>query len=98
MEMARKTTKFEASDYLDSPEVIAAYITEALETGDSAFIAMAIGDVAKAKGMTSIASETGLTRESLYKSFNGTSMPEFETVRSVLDSLGMKLVVEPKAA
>jgi probable addiction module antidote protein len=45
--------------------------------------------------MTTVASETGLTRESLYKSFNGTSMPEFETVRSVLDSLGMKLVVEP---
>jgi probable addiction module antidote protein len=96
--MPMKTSKFEASEYLDNPRVIAAYITEALESGDAAFIAQAIGDVAKAKGMTSVAAETGLTRGSLYKSFNGTSMPEFETVRTVLDSLGMKLVVEPKAA
>ena len=73
--MARKTTKFEASDYLDSPEVIAAYITEALETGDSAFIAMAIGDVAKAKGMTSIASETGLTEGSYIEIKKGRALP-----------------------
>jgi probable addiction module antidote protein len=52
--MARKITKFEASDYLDSPEVIAAYITEAFETGDSAFIAMAFDDVAKAKEKTKV--------------------------------------------
>jgi probable addiction module antidote protein len=93
-----KTSKFDAADYLDSPEMIAAYLSEALETGDPAFIADAINTIARAKGMTAVARETGLSRESLYKTFNGTTKPEFDTVLKVVDSLGLKLVAEPKVA
>lgn len=91
-----KTTRFDAADYLDSPETIAAYLNEAFATNDSAFISLAIGDVARAKGMTVVAAEAGLARESLYKSLNGTTKPEFDTVRRVLDSLNVRLVAEPK--
>jgi probable addiction module antidote protein len=90
-----KITKFDAAEYLDSPEVIAAYLTEALATDDSSFICLAIDTVARAKGMSSVANETGLSRNSLYKSFAGTSKPEFDTVRKVLASFGVKLVAEP---
>jgi probable addiction module antidote protein len=88
-------SKFDAADYLDSPETIAAYLTDALETNDPAFISLAIGTVARARGMTQIAGESGLSRESLYKSLNGQSKPEFDTVRKVLAALGVKLVAEP---
>jgi probable addiction module antidote protein len=93
-----KTSKFDAADYLDSPETIAAYLTEALDTDDPAFISLAIGTVARAKGMAHVAEETGLSRESLYKSLNGETKPEFDTVRRILNSLGVRLVVEPGKA
>ncbi len=91
-----KTTQFDAADYLDSPETIAAYLNEAFATNDAAFISLAIGDVARAKGMAAVATETGLARESLYKSLNGTTKPEFDTVRRVLESFDVQLVAEPK--
>ena len=90
-----KTSKFDAAAHLDSPETIAAYLTEAFETNDPAFISLAIGTVAKARGMASVASEAGLSRESLYKSLSGNTKPEFDTVRKVLNAVGVKLVVEP---
>jgi probable addiction module antidote protein len=62
---------------------------------DAAYICTALDTIARAKGMSSVAKETGLSRESLYKSFSGSSKPEFETVRKVLNSFGVKLVVEP---
>ncbi len=88
-------SKFDAADYLDSPETIAAYLTDAFETNDPAFISLAIGTVARVKGMAQVAGEAGLSRESLYKSLNGQSKPEFDTVRKVLVALGVKLVAEP---
>ena len=78
-----KISKFDAADYLKTPEAIAAYLTEALAT------------IARAKGMTNVAKETGLSRESLYKSFSGSSKPEFDTVRKVINSFGVRLVAEP---
>ncbi len=90
-----KVSKFDAADYLKTPAAIAAYLTEAFESNDPAYILSALDTVARAKGMTSIAKETGLTRESLYKSFGGQSKPEFDTVRKVMSSFGVKLVVEP---
>jgi probable addiction module antidote protein len=93
-----KTKAFDVAEYLDSPEIIAEYLTEAFETDDAKFIARAIGAVARAKGMTAVAENAGLSRESLYRSLNGETKPEFETVRKVLDTLGVKLVVTPKAA
>ncbi|MET3907477.1 putative addiction module antidote protein [Bradyrhizobium sp. S3.3.6] len=90
-----KVTKFDAADYLKTPEAIAAYLTEAFETNDHAYICNALDTAARAKGMTDISKATGLSRESLYKTFKETAKPEFETVRKVMNSLGVKLVAEP---
>ena len=90
-----KISKFDAADYLKTPEAIAAYLTEALATDDAGYICAALDTVARAKGMTNVAKETGLSRESLYKSFSGTSKPEFDTVRRVINSFGVRLVAEP---
>ncbi|QPF82984.1 putative addiction module antidote protein [Bradyrhizobium genosp. L] len=90
-----KISKFDAADYLKDPVSIAAYLTEAFETDDPVYISMALDTVARAKGIADIAKATGLSRESLYKTFKETARPEFETVRKVMSSLGVKLVVEP---
>src|ERR1700741_2309334 len=90
-----KTSKFDAADYLKTPEQIAVYLTEALETGDTSFICTAIDTIARAKGMSNVAKATGLGRESLYKSFSGNTRPEFETIAKVVNSFGVKLVVQP---
>lgn len=90
-----KTSKFDAADYLKTPDQIAAYLTEALETGDTSFVCTAIDTIARAKGMSSIARETGLGRESLYKSLSGNTKPEFDTIAKVINSLGVKLVARP---
>lgn len=93
-----KTTTFDAVEYLDTPEVIAEFLNEAFETNDSAFITKAIGIVARAKGMTEVARKADVSRESLYRSLSGESSPEFGTVVSVLDALGVRLSAKPKAA
>ena len=93
-----KISKFDAADYLKTPEAIAAYLTEAFATDDAAYISAALDTIARSKGMTSVAKETGLSRESLYKSFSGSSKPEFDTVRKVINSFGVRLVAEPAEA
>ena len=90
-----KLLKFDAAKYLNHPETIAVYLSEALETGDSDYICHALDTVARAKGMTNIARQTGLGRESLYKALSGNSKPEFDTVRKVIRAFGLKLVAEP---
>jgi probable addiction module antidote protein len=90
-----KTSKFDAADYLKTPDQIAAYLTEALETGDTSFICVAIDTIARAKGMSSVAKATGLGRESLYKSLSGSTKPEFDTIAKVINSFGVKLVAQP---
>jgi probable addiction module antidote protein len=93
-----KTTPYDSADYLDSPEAVAEYLTAALETADAAFIAKAIGTAARARGMSEIARESGLSRENLYRSLNGETKTELETVIRVLDALGIQLTATPKAA
>ena len=90
-----KTSKFDAANYLKSPQAMADYLSEALATDDPEFICDALDTIARAKGMTQVAKATGLTRESLYKSLSGTTKPEFDTVRKVISSFGLKLVAEP---
>jgi probable addiction module antidote protein len=92
-----KSSKFDAAEYLDSPEAIAEYLSEAFETGDAKFIAVALGTVARAKGMSTVAKETGLSREGLYKSLSSQGTPELGTAMKVLDSFDMQLIVKPKA-
>ena len=91
--MTLKTTSFDVSEHLDSPEMIAAYLAEAFATGESAFIADALGLVARAKGMTDIAKRAGLSRESLYKALSKEGHPEFETILRVLKALDVNLSV-----
>jgi probable addiction module antidote protein len=90
-----KVSKFDAANYLKTPAAIAAYLTEAFETNDPSYICTALDTVARAKGMGDVARATGLSRESLYKTFKETAKPEFETVRKVMLSFGVKLVAEP---
>lgn len=91
--------EFDAAEYLDSAEDVAAYLTAVLEDGDAALFAAALGDIARARGMTEIAQETGLTREGLYKALRAkdNSAPRFDTVTRVLHALGVHLVAEPIA-
>jgi probable addiction module antidote protein len=93
-----KTRPYDSAEYLDSPEALADYLTEALETNDAAFIAQAIGTAARARGMTEIAREAGVSRENLYRSPNGQTKPEFETIVRVLAALGVRLAAKPSAA
>jgi len=86
-----KLTTFDASQYLDSKEMIAEYLSQVLTDGDMDELLEAIGNIAKAKGMSQIASDTGLGRESLYKTFSAGSKPRFETVMKVLNSFGVRL-------
>jgi probable addiction module antidote protein len=89
--MAKNTTAFDAAEYLNSPEDIAVYLSEAFETRDAAFVAQALGTVARAKGMTDIAKAAGLSRENLYKALGPNTHPEFETVMRVLNAIGVRL-------
>jgi probable addiction module antidote protein len=91
-----KARDFDVAEYLDSPEAIAAYLSEAFETGDDALIAQALGTVARLKGMKDIAKETGLNRENLYRSLSQGGNPELSTVMKVLDALDVQLVAKPK--
>ena len=86
---------FDASDYLDNEEVIAEYLTVALEDPDPDAFLMAVRDVAKARGIAIIAENAGLGRESLYKALRPGAQPRFDTVRRLLDALGVKLGVTP---
>jgi len=86
-------TTFDISQYLDSKEMIAEYISEVLQGGNMDELLEAIGNIAKAKGMSQIAKDTGLGRESLYKTFQEGSKPRFETIMKVLTSLDIKLQV-----
>ena len=90
-----KVSKFDAADYLKTPAAIASSVTEAFETNDPAYICTALDTVARAKGVGDVAKATGLSRESLYKTFKETAKPEFDTVRKVMGSFGVKLVAEP---
>ena len=87
-------TKFDAAEFLDNDEVIAEYLSATLESDDPELFIAALNDVAKARGMASIAAASGLGRESLYKSLRSGSKLRYETVKKVLAALGVRLSVE----
>ena len=89
----RKLTKFDAADYLDSDEAIAEYLTAALEDSNPDVFLAAVSDVAKARGMATIAKESGLGRDSLYKALAPGAKPRYETILKVLHGLGVKVSV-----
>lgn len=86
---------FDTSTYLDSDEVIAEYLSQVLADGDPDELLLAIGNIAKARGMTKIANDSGLGRESLYKVFTPGAKPRFETVMKVMRALGVELQARP---
>ena len=87
---------FDAADYLDSEEAIAAYLNAIMEENDDALLASALGDIAKARGMTQIAKDAGIGRESLYKALREGANPRYDTIAKVLQALGLKLTVTSK--
>ncbi len=89
--MALETTLYDTADYLDSPEAIAAYIEAAFEDGDPALITHALGVVARAKGMSQLARDAGVTREALYKALTADGDPKLSTFVGVMKALGMRL-------
>lgn len=88
---------FDFAEHLDSEEAIADYLSAILaeEEGGPALLAAALGDIAKARGMSSVAAQAGITREALYKALRPDSQPRFETIQRVCKALGVKLVAQP---
>ena len=87
--------EFDAAQYFNSEEDIAAYLTTVIEENDSSLLAAALGDIARARGMSQVAKESGITREALYKALRPGSEPRFETVSRVCAALGVRLVAQP---
>lgn len=87
------TSKYDVSEHLRTPEEMAAYLGACMEEadGDAAFIAKALGDIARAKGMSQVARDAGVSRESLYKALSGERTPGFDTILKVVSALGLKL-------
>ena len=93
--MAQKLTPFDPAEGLTGDDAIAGFMQEAFKTGDVGYIAHALGVVARAKGMTQIANETGLSREQLYRSFSETGNPTLKTTIAVMKALGITLTATP---
>lgn len=93
--MPLETTLWDPVENLTSPEAERAYLEAAFEDGDPALIAAAIGDVARARGMSEIAKQAGLTRDTMYKAFRPEGNPTLETLVGVLNALGLKLSTVP---
>jgi probable addiction module antidote protein len=90
-------TKYDVAEHLRAPKEMAAYLEASIEDadGDAAFIAKALGDIARAKGMSQVARKAGLSRESLYKALSGERSPSFDTILKVIAALGLKLSAVP---
>ena len=98
--MAKKITisdlpEFDAAEYLNSEEDMAAYLTTVLEENDPSLLAAALGDMVRSRGMTQVARDSGITREALYKALRPGSDPRFDTISRVCAALGVRLVAQP---
>lgn len=91
--MAIETVPFDAAEFLDTPEAQARFLADAMEEGDVAYIAHALGIVARARGMSQIAKDAGLSRESLYRSLSENGDPRLSTMLGVMKAMGLKLSV-----
>jgi probable addiction module antidote protein len=92
--MSKGTTRpYDSADYIDSPEAAAAFLEAALEDGDAQIIAATLGDIARSKGMATIAERTGLAREALYKSLSADGNPRLTTLLGVLKAMGLRLSI-----
>ena len=96
--MVEKLYDYDPADALTSDEAVEAFLTDAFETGDARHIARALGVIARAKGMTKIARETGLAREQLYSSLSENGNPTLETTIAVMKALGFEMTGKRQAA
>lgn len=92
MSEKRQATEFAVADYLDSDEGIIEYLSAVMELDDSALFTKALGDIARAKGMTAMARDTGVTRDGLYKALSASGNPSYALVAKVLKAMGLCLV------
>ena len=92
-----RTSRYDVAEHLRTPEEMAAYLEACFEEsgGDAGFVAKALGDIARAKGMTQVARDAGLSRESLYKALSGERIPTFDTILKVVHALGIELHAAP---
>lgn len=90
--------EFDITEHLEDDQAIAEYLTLVIEENDPALLAAALGDAARARGMTEIAKASGIAREALYKALRPESQPRFDTINRVCHALGVKLVAQPIAA
>ena len=97
--MVTKIADYDVADYLRTPEEMAAYLEACIteSDGNASFVAKALGDIARAKGMSEIARETGLGRESLYKALSVDGNPQLDTILKVAKALGLEISVRPAA-
>lgn len=93
MKKMQKIKAFDITRHLDSEEAMAEYLSQVLEDGDNAELIRALGHIAKAKGMATVAKDSGLGRESLYKALSEGSQPRFDTITKVINALGLKMSV-----
>ena len=93
MKKMQKLKTFDITRHLDSEEAMAEYLSQVLEDGDNAELIRALGHIAKAKGMATVAKDSGLGRESLYKALSEGSQPRFDTITKVINALGLKMSV-----
>ncbi|MFG1376888.1 addiction module antidote protein [Xanthobacter autotrophicus] len=96
--MTVKTTRWDVTEHLDSDESIALFLEAVLEENDPVLLATALGDIARAKGMTELARKAGLSRESLYRALSAEGNPEMATIMKVIGALGLHLTVAPNQA
>ncbi|HEY3382643.1 MAG TPA: addiction module antidote protein [Vicinamibacterales bacterium] len=96
MKKKTATTRYDVAEHLRTPEEMAAYLEACFEEagGEAAFVAKALGDIARAKGMSQVARDAGLSRESLYKALSGERSPDFDTILKVMGALGLRLHAE----
>ena len=91
----RDPPRFDAAKYLDDEKAIAVFLTDIIAANDAGLLASALGDIARARGMTEMAKAAGITREALYKALRPDSAPRFDTVARVCAALGVRLVAQP---
>ena len=94
MKKVQKLKVFDITRHLDSEQSMAEYLSQVLEDGDNDELIRALGHIAKAKGMATVAKDSGLGRESLYKALSEGSQPRFDTIAKVIHALGLKMTVQ----
>jgi probable addiction module antidote protein len=93
--MSTKFSAFDAAEYLDNDEAIAAYLNEVIEENDSDLFLSALADIARARSMSKVAEDSGLGRESLYKALRPGAKPGFITISKIIGALGVRMVAKP---